>query len=234
MEMLTHRRWESLDAADHGWLRAKFHFQVDAAGNAAHRALGSLIVWNDDEIAAGKGFPLHAHRDVEIVTYVRQGVLEHRDTLGSVGEIHAGDIQVMSAGKGIRHSEFNRGDKPLRVYQVWLLPRESGGEPRWATKPFPKNDRSGRFAVLASGFADDREALQIRADARLLGATLAAGESIQHRLDPSRSAYLVLASGRIAVDGELMGPRDGVAITNVAATEVVALEDSELVMVETG
>ncbi|KWR85540.1 pirin family protein [Cupriavidus sp. IDO] len=231
--MLLHRRWQSLAETDLGWLRAKYHFQVNAAGNPAHQALGSLVVWNDDEIAVGRGFPLHGHRNMEILTYVRQGVLGHRDTLGSEGTIHAGDVQVMSAGTGIRHAEFNVGEVPLKVYQIWLLPRETGGEPRWGTKPFPKSDRSGRFAVLASGFADDREVLPIRANARLLGATLKAGESIRHPLSPSRSAYLVVASGRIEIDGEPMGPLDGAAITNAAAAEVMALEDSELVMVET-
>jgi hypothetical protein len=106
--MLAHRRWESLDAADLGWLRAKYHFQINAAGNPEHQALGSLIVWNDDEIAVGSGFPLHGRREVEIITYVRQGVLWHRDTLGYEGTIHAGDIQVISAGTGIRHAEFNK------------------------------------------------------------------------------------------------------------------------------
>jgi hypothetical protein len=232
--MLAHRRWESLDRADFGWLRAKYHFQVDPSGNPAHQGLGSLIVWNDDEIAVGGGFPLHGHRDVEIITYVRQGVLGHRDTLGSEGTIHAGDIQVMSAGTGIRHAEFNKGELPLRIYQIWLLPRQTGGEPRWDTKPFPTSDRSGRFVVLASGFADDREALPIRANARLLGAKLQAGASIRPQLGPSRCAYLVVASGRIEVDGEPMGPLDGVAITNAATAEIAALEDSELVMVEAG
>ena len=232
--MLAHRCWESLDAADLGWLRAKYHFQINAAGNPEHQALGSLIVWNDDEIAVGSGFPLHGHREVEIITYVRQGVLWHRDTLGYEGTIHAGDIQVISAGTGIRHAEFNKGDLPLRIYQIWLLPRETGGEPRWDTKPFPRSDRSGRFTVLASGFADDQEALPIRANARLLGAPLKAGEIVRHDLGSSRRAYLVVASGRIEVNGEPMGPLDGAAITKAAAAEVSALEDSELVMVEIG
>ncbi|AIY41713.1 Pirin-like protein YhhW [Collimonas arenae] len=232
--MISHRRWESLDKADIGWLRAGYHFQVSPEGNPAHGALGSLIVWNDDEIAVGGGFPQHGHRDVEIITYVRQGVLGHRDNLGSEGTIQAGDIQVMSAGAGIRHAEFNKGDVPLRIYQIWLLPQERGGKPQWGTRTFPKSDRSGRFAVLASGFADDKEALPIRANARLLGATLKAGESVRQPIDPSRSVYLVVASGRIEVEGALMGALDGAVITNVDAVDVSALEDSELVMVEAG
>lgn len=231
--MLAHRRWKSLDQADHGWLHAKYHFRVSAAGNPAHQALGPLVVWNDDEIAADAGFPFHGHRDIEIITYVRQGVLGHRDTLGSEGTIQAGDVQVMSAGRGIRHAEFNQGKTPLKLYQIWLQPREAGGEPRWDTKPFPKSDRSGRFVVLASGLPGDEGALPIRADARLLGATLPAGERIRHELGSSRSAYLVAASGRIAVNGEPMDALDGVAMTDVSAAEIVALEDAELVMVET-
>ena len=176
---------------------------------------------------------MHGHRDIEIITYVRQGVLGHRDTLGSEGAIHAGDVQVMSAGTGIRHAEFNKGDVPLRIYQIWLLPRQHGGKPRWDTKPFPKSDRAGRFAVLASGFAEDREALPIRADARVLGAMLKAGERVLPQLGQFRHAYLVVASGRIEVDGEPMGAFDGVAITNAATIEVRTLEDSELLLVET-
>jgi redox-sensitive bicupin YhaK (pirin superfamily) len=232
--MISHHRWASLDRADFGWLRARYHFQVGPEGNPAHQALGPLIVWNDDEIAVGGGFPLHGHRDVEIITYVRQGVLGHRDNLGSEGAIQAGDVQVMSAGTGIRHAEFNPGDAPLRIYQIWLLPRESGGAPRWGTRAFPQSDRSGRFAVLASGYPDDEGALPLRANARLLGATLKAGDSLRQRLGASRRAYLVVASGRVEVGGELIGPLDGAAITDVQTIEVSALEDSELVMVEAG
>ena len=232
--MLTHRRWESLDGAKHGWLRAKHHFAVSVDGNPAHAALGPLIIWNDDEIAVGAGFGMHGHRDVEIVTYVRQGLLGHRDTLGSEGTIHAGDVQVMSAGTGIRHAEFNRGEVPLKLFQIWLLPRESGGEPAWGTKPFPQSDRSGRFVALASGFAGDEGALPVRANARVLGAMLKAGESVRHELHPARRAYLVVASGRVEVNGEPVGPLDGVAIMKVAAVEISAREDSELVMVGAG
>ncbi|MDB5977682.1 MAG: hypothetical protein JWR07_4442 [Nevskia sp.] len=232
--MLSHRRWESLDQANRDWLHARYHFSIDAAGHPEHQALGSLIVWNDDEIAVGGGFPLHGHRDMEIVTYVRQGVLGHRDTLGSEGTLRAGDIQVMSAGRGIRHAEFNQGEVPLKLYQIWMLPRQSGGEPRWGTRSFPKGDRSGAFAVLASGFAGDQGVLEIRAEARVLGATLPARMKIRQQLDSFPYVYLVVASGRIEIDGEPMGPLDGVAISGAAAIEISASEDSELVLVEAG
>ena len=232
--MLAHRRWDSLDKANRDWLRARYHFSVDASGNPAHQALGSLIVWNDDEIAVGGGFPLHGHRDVEIVTYVRQGLLGHRDTLGSEGSLHAGDIQVMSAGRGIRHAEFNQGSEPLKVYQIWMRPREPGGEPRWGTRSFPKSERSGQFAVLASGYGEDGDALRIRANARLLGASLKAGQRVRQPLDALPHAYLVVASGRIEIDGEPMGPLDGVAISAATAVDIFAAQDSELVLVEAG
>jgi len=232
--MLAHRRWDSLDRSNRDWLRARFHFSVDATGNSAHQALGALIVWNDDEIAVGGGFPPHGHRDVEIVTYVRQGLLGHRDTLGSAGTLRAGDIQVMSAGRGIRHAEFNQGEVPLKLYQIWLRPRQAGGEPRWGTRSFPRAGRAGSFVVLASGFAGDAGALPIRAEARVLGASLQAGAALRQPLDALPHAYLVLASGRIAIDGEPMGPLDGVAISGASAVDINAFEDSELVLVEAG
>lgn len=232
--MLAHRRWQSLGRADLGWLKAKHHFAVSAGDDPAHQALGPLIVWNDDEIAVGRGFPLHGHRDMEIITYVRQGVVRHRDTIGSEGTIQAGDVQVMSAGTGIRHTEFNIGDVPLKLYQIWLVPRVSGGEPRWDTKSFPKIDRAGRFVILASGFDTDKEALPIRANARVLGATLKSGSSIEQVLSGGRQAYLVVAAGSIEVNGEPMGSLDGVAITGVETIRINALEDSELVMVDAG
>ncbi|MFZ4873721.1 pirin family protein [Janthinobacterium sp. Mn2066] len=232
--MISHRPWDALDKADLPWLRARYHFQVRPDAPQGHLPLGPLIVWNDDEIAPGGGFPLHGHRDVEILTYVRQGTLGHRDTLGSEGTLHAGDVQVMSAGTGIRHTEFNQGDVPLSLYQIWFLPRETGGLPAWDRRTFPLADRSGRFAVLASGYAQDKDAMPIRADARLLCATLKAGERVQQPLRAPQQAYLVVASGHIEVEGELMGPRDGAVITQLAAIDILALDDTELVMVETG
>lgn len=232
--MLTHRRWESLSHADFGWLRAKHHFTVFDGGNPDHEAIGNLVVWNDDEIAVGGGFPFHGHQDMEIITYVRQGILGHRDSLGSEGQIHAGDVQAMSAGRGIRHAEFNKGDEPLKLYQIWLQPRTVAGEPQWSTRKFPKDDRSGRFVVLASGFSSDEGALPIRADARVLAVTLKASEKTHYELASSRSAYLVVASGKVVVNGESMDAFDGVAITQVTNVEIVAFEDSELVMVDTG
>jgi quercetin 2,3-dioxygenase len=226
------RPWDTLGGGDHGWLKARHHFAVDGRGNPAHTRLGSLIVWNDDEIAPHSGFPLHAHRDMEIVTFVREGVLHHEDNSGGRGEIRAGSVQAFSAGRGIRHSEFNDSDAPLRLFQIWLLPRRRGIEPRWASRPFADAQRAGRLLPLASGFADDRDALRIDADARVLGATFAAGEEISYPLPSTRFAYLVPARGKVLVNGQPVGERDGIAIAGESAIVIKAIEAAEIVLVD--
>ena len=141
-------------------------------------------------------------------------------------------MQVMSAGSGIRHAEYNREPMPTRIFQIWIEPEKQGGEPSWGAKPFPKADRSGRFVPLASGFAGDEDALPIRAEARVLGATLKAGDSAEYRLSPDRYAYLVPAVGSVEVNGVRVNARDGAAIRDEAKLKITALEDSELVLVD--
>ncbi len=230
--MLQHRPRVELDGGDFGWLKAKHHFIVSDKGNLAHHALGALVVWNDDEIAPRTGFPLHGHVDMEIISYVRQGAVSHRDSTGNQGETAAGDVQVMSAGTGIRHEEYNAGSVPLKLFQIWIRPRERGGPPRWDTRPFPKEDRAGRLIPLASGLPGDDGALLIRADARVLGATLKMGQSVNHRLSISSQAYLVPALGTVAVNGELVGVGDGVAISQETNIAIQAVEDAEFILVE--
>jgi redox-sensitive bicupin YhaK (pirin superfamily) len=193
---------------------------------------GDLRVWNDDEIAPGTGFPPHAHADMEIVTYVREGAVTHEDSLGNRGRTAAGDVQVMSAGTGIRHAEYNREPGITRLFQLWIVPTQSGGAPSWGTRPFPRGDRAGRFVVLASGRPGDADALPIRADARVAGATLKAGESVAYALGSGRHAYLVAAAGRVAVNGAELGPRDGAAIRDEAELRIRALEDADLLLVD--
>ncbi|WP_375429180.1 pirin family protein, partial [uncultured Sphingomonas sp.] len=150
--MLQHRPLAEIGGGDLGWLKAKHHFAIGGHGNPAHVAVGNLFVLNDDEIAPKAGFPQHPHADIEIISYVRDGVLTHEDSIGNKGHTQAGDVQVMSAGTGIRHSEYNEQDVPTRMFQIWLRPRTGGGEPRWDTRAFPKTDRSGSFVALASGY----------------------------------------------------------------------------------
>jgi redox-sensitive bicupin YhaK (pirin superfamily) len=187
---------------------------------------------NDDEIQAGTGFPLHGHADMEIITYVRRGAITHQDSLGNKGRTAAGDVQVMSAGTGIRHSEYNLEPETTTLFQIWIIPTARGRKPRWDTRPFPKADRSGRFVPLASGFAEDEGALPIGAAARVVGVTLKAGEGAEYRLAPGRRAYLVSARGAIEVNGTRLGARDGAAIANERSLFVTAVDDAEIVLVD--
>ena len=229
--MLRLRASSSLDGGDYGWLKARHHFAVTPDGNPANGALGGLVVWNDDEIAAGTGFGLHPHADMEIVSYVREGTVTHRDSLGNVGHTAAGEVQTMSAGTGIRHSEHNLGAVPLRLFQIWIRPRSRGGEPRWATRKFPEADRANELVVLASGVPGD-DALPLRADARVLGATLRAGARIDHELRHFRNAYVAPARGVVEVNGVRVAVGDGIAATDERRLTIVAQQDSELVLVE--
>ena len=229
--MLQLRSKDTLDRGDHGWLKARHHFVVSAEGNRANGPLGALVVWNDDEIAPGTGFGHHTHTDMEIVTYVRQGVVTHEDSAGNVGHTVAGDVQVMSAGRGISHAEHNYGEDPLKLFQIWLLPSRRGGEPRWDSRRFPTADRAGRLIALASGDPNDTESLQIRADARVMGATLLAGTSVTHALDRFRHAYVAPARGVIRVNGQRIAPGDGIAATDEGALTITAEEDAEFLLV---
>ncbi|HWZ08915.1 MAG TPA: pirin family protein [Bradyrhizobium sp.] len=230
--MIELRPFNKLGAADHGWLKAKHHFSFGSHYDPNNAGHGALRVWNDDEIAPNTGFPAHPHANMEIITYVRQGAITHQDSLGNRGRTEAGDVQVMSAGSGIRHSEYNLEPKLTKIFQIWIQPRAPGGQPTWGAKPFPKADRSGSFVTIASGFADDSEALPIRADARVLAATLKAGESAQYAASKARNLYLVPAAGKIEVNGVAANARDGVAIRDEAQLKITALEDAELVLVD--
>jgi quercetin 2,3-dioxygenase len=231
--MLQPRPSSTLDGGDFGWLKAKHHFVVSPDGNPANGPLGALVVWNDDEIAPGKGFGLHGHANMEIISYIREGVVTHRDSIGNVGRTKAGDVQAISAGTGIRHSEHNLGTEPLRLFQIWLRPRAEGGEPHWNTRRFPREDRANQFVVLASGLPDDSEALPIRADARVLGATLLAGAQVEHELGVFRHAYLAPARGAIEANGFRLAVGDGIAALDEPRLMISAEEDSEVILVVT-
>jgi quercetin 2,3-dioxygenase len=230
--MIERRPFNELAGEDRGWLKAKHHFSFGAYDDTARMGWGSLRIWNDDEIAPNAGFPSHSHANMEIITYVRAGAVTHKDSLGNIGRTEAGDVQVMSAGTGIRHAEYNLEQQPTQIFQIWITPTSGGGSPAWGSQPFPKADRSGRFVTLASGFDNDDDALPIRAHARVLGATLKVGETVEYALGERRHGYLVPASGAVDVNGVRIDARDGAAIKDVAAVRITAIEDSELVMVD--
>ena len=214
---IERRPFASLGAANHGWLNAHHHFSFADYHDEERMNWGAIRVWNDDEIAPRSGFPPHPHRDMEIITYVRTG---------------AGDVQVMSAGAGIRHAEYNLEDETTTLFQIWIMPRTGGGQPSWGAKPFPKGDRAGKLIVLASGHDADKDALRIRADARLLGGTVKAGDSVTYDSGEGRHLYLVPATGRIDIDGTVFEARDGAAIIGGAPVTITALEDAEIILVD--
>lgn len=230
--MIEVRPYADLGAADFGWLNARHHFSFGQYYEPTRMGWGTLRVWNDDEIAAHSGFPTHPHRDMEIITYVRQGAITHKDSLGNQGRTEAGDVQVMSAGTGIAHSEYNLEDSTTKIFQIWIEPNQSGLPPSWGSKPFPRGERAGTFVTLASGFAEDQDALSIRTPARMAAATLQAGQSTEYPLGVARKAYLVAASGSIEVNGVSAQARDGVAVSDVEVIRVTAIEDSEIILVD--
>lgn len=230
--MIELRPFATLGAANHGWLDAHHHFSFGNYHDPARVQWGALRVWNDDAIAAQSGFPPHGHQDMEIITYVRSGAISHKDSLGNSGRTGAGDVQVMSAGTGIQHAEFNLEDQETTLFQIWIMPDSRGHAPSWGARPFPKDSRDGQFVVLASGLAEDAGALPIHAQARVAGAFVKAGETIRYDTTAERHLYLVPATGRVRIGAVEAQARDGVAITGEAVLEVTALEDSELVLVD--
>ena len=230
--MIEVRPFASLGHANHGWLDANFHFSFADYFNQRRMHWGALRVWNDDVIAPRNGFPAHSHADMEIITYVRAGAISHRDSLGNDGVTRAGDVQVMSAGTGITHAELNQEDEPSHSFQLWIMPSRKGEAPRWDTRAFPKDDRAGNFVALASGDPKDSDALRINADAKVLGALIKEGETVEYPLGAGRKAYLVVAAGSVELGGQTANTRDGVAIVDEPVISVKALEDSELVLVD--
>jgi len=230
--MIEVRKFETLGGANHGWLNAKHHFSFADYYDPERTQWGKLRVWNDDEIQPKSGFPPHPHSNMEIITYVREGAISHRDNLGNEGRTEAGDVQIMSAGSGIAHAEYNMEDEVTRIFQIWIMPDQAGGQPQWGAKPFPKDDRAGKFVVLASGIEGDTDALPIRANARVVGATVKAGETAVYPLGKDRKAYLVPATGRVEIDGQAVDARDGAAIGDMNEVRITAVEDSEVVLVD--
>ncbi len=230
--MIQRRPASELGRFRNDWLNARYHFSFADWHDPARMGWGALRVWNDDEIAPRTGFPPHGHADMEIITYVRSGAITHQDSLGNTGRTAAGDVQVMSAGAGIRHAEMNLEDETTTLFQIWIQPETRGGAPSWGAKAFPKADRAGGFVTLASGQPGEDDALPIRADAKVLGATLKAGSSTSYTLAVGRHAYLAAAKGEVEVNGVTLQARDGAAIVDEPVLYIRALQDAELVLVD--
>jgi redox-sensitive bicupin YhaK (pirin superfamily) len=228
LNVIERRPFGSLPGDERSWLKARHHFPFDDIRDS----WGALFMWNDDEIAPAGGFAPHSHVNMEIVTYVRRGAISHRDSLGNSGRTVAGDVQVMSAGTGIRHSEFNLEPETTQIFQIWIEPTVDGGAPAWGTKPFPKQDRAGRLVVLASGYDSDAGALPLRAEARVLGARLKQSQAVDYEVGERRYLYLVPATGQVVVNGLQIDARDGAAIKDVRRLIITAVKDSDVVLVD--
>lgn len=232
--MIEKRAFNSLGQFENDWLNAHYHFAFSGYHDPSRVHWGALRVWNDDEIKAKSGFGPHPHADMEIITYVRTGAITHQDSLGNRGRTEAGDVQVMSAGSGVTHAEYNLEDGPTTLYQIWILPKARGGQPYWGAAKFPKTERAGALAVLASGFEADQSAgaLPIRQDARVLAATLSPGQSVTHALAEGRHAYLALARGAAVVNDVPLAARDGAAIKDEKHISIRADEEAEVILVD--
>ncbi len=231
--MIEHRPFDSLGRFQNDWLQAHYHFSFANYYNPRRMGHGRLLVWNDDTIQPGKGFDRHGHRDMEIITYVREGTVSHRDHLGNEGQTVAGDVQVMSAGKGILHEEYNFEPDVTKIYQIWIEPQVTGIKPRWETRSFPRDDRAGRLVPLASGQEGITEALPIHQDATFYGAKLLPGQTVEHQIASGRFGYVAVAGGSVEIAGLRAEERDGVAITGAETFTIKALEKSEILLADT-
>ena len=229
--MIDVRPFASLGGFQNEWLNARHHFSFGEYRDDSRMGVGGLRVWNDDEIAPGMGFGAHPHRDMEIVTYVRDGAITHRDDLGNTGRTEAGDVQVMHAGTGIVHAEQNEEAGPTRIFQIWLTPNKRGAAPGWGARQFPRQPGTA-LTLIASGAAGD-DALPMHADARVFAGRLEAGATVRQAITPGRAGYLVAATGSVTVNGVPAQARDGVAITGESEIVISAQEPTELVFVET-
>jgi redox-sensitive bicupin YhaK (pirin superfamily) len=215
---------------DHGWLDTHFTFSFADYYDPEHVQFRTLRVLNDDRVAAGEGFPTHPHRDMEIVTYVLEGALEHRDSMGTGSVIRPGDVQYMSAGSGVTHSEFNASKtEPVHLLQIWMFPEKQGLKPVYDQKNFPEAERRGKLRLVAS--PDGREgSVKIRQDNELYATMLGVGDSVRHELKPERHAYVQVARGSVKLNGAQLGAGDGAAISAEKTVELNGAENAEILL----
>jgi redox-sensitive bicupin YhaK (pirin superfamily) len=228
--MIAIRRGQDRGHFDHGWLDTYHTFSFADYFDPAQMGFRSLRVMNEDLVAPGMGFGMHGHRDMEIVTYVLSGALEHKDNLGHGEALRPGELQRMTAGTGIRHSEFNPSKgEPVHLYQIWLLPRESGLTPGYEQKAFPASERHNRLRLVASPAGDDGS-LTIQQDARLYLATLDDGSSVEHGLSAGRHAWLQVLRGAVELNGTALATSDGAAISGETRLNVTATAPAEVLL----
>ena len=225
--MIKTYTFKQLGHANHGWLNARHHFSFANYYNPERMGFGALRVINDDIIKAGAGFDTHPHKDMEIITYVRKGAITHRDSRGNLGRTEAGDVQVMSAGTGIFHSEFNLESEDTNLYQIWIEPNKTGVQPRWDARKFPTEETVGGLTLLVSG--DGRAPLQIHQDATVHAGPINAGSELGHAI--KHQAYLLVSKGAITLDGHSLKQGDGAEIRDVDSINLTAVTDAEVLII---
>ncbi|MDX2112299.1 MAG: pirin family protein [Alphaproteobacteria bacterium] len=230
--MITVYPYETLGHANHGWLDARHHFSFAMYYNPKRRGFGDLLVINDDKVAAGRGFGTHPHDNMEIITYVREGAITHKDSMGNIGRTEAGDVQVMSAGTGVAHSEMNLEPVDTRLYQIWIEPNQQNVAPRWEARQFPKEPVGSQLAVLASGRSEHKEsgALYIHTDSAIYGGNLKSGTVITQSL--KHQAYILASKGELEIDGTVIKQGDGAEVTGSTSITIRAITDSEILVID--
>jgi len=225
--------FETLGAANHGWLEAHHHFSFARYYDQHRMGHPPLLVWNDDTIKAGTGFDMHPHDNMEIITYIREGAITHRDSKGNTGKTVAGDVQVMSAGSGIFHSEHNEESVDTVLFQIWIQTAVQNVEPHWETKAFPKHTHNTLIPLVSGRQVHaGSDVLTIHQDAAIFAGVIQSGKSFTYELEPQRHCYMVPAKGSIRINGETARARDGIYIKNESEIEITALDDSEIVLAD--
>jgi redox-sensitive bicupin YhaK (pirin superfamily) len=228
--MINIRKNDERGHADHGWLNTRFTFSFADYYDPKHEQFRTLRVMNDDRVAGGGGFPTHPHRDMEIVTYVLEGALAHRDSMGNGSIIKPGDVQYMSAGTGVAHSEFNASKtEPVHLYQIWMFPDKNGHKPAYDQKNFSEAEKRGKLRLVVS--PDGRDgSVKIRQDNELYATVLGPGESVKHELKPERHAYVQVARGSVTLNGKALEVGDGAEIFAEKTLELTGVKDAEVLL----
>lgn len=230
--MITLIPYNTLGHANFGWLNARYHFSFGKYYNPNRMGFGTLRVINDDIIAPHSGFDPHPHRDMEIITFVRSGAITHGDSKGNQGRTEAGDVQVMSAGKGITHSEYNREDIQTTLYQIWIEPRAKGLAPRWDSAAFDNKESGDTLSLLVSGYDEDQKdgVLYIHQDATIHAGNLRAGANLLHPI--RKQAYILISEGEISVNGQRAAKGDGVSVTDEKQINIAASTQSQIIVID--
>ena len=228
--MITIRRADERGKAEFGWLSARHSFSFGNYYDPAHMGFRSLRVINEDRVAPGRGFEPHGHRDMEIITYILEGALEHKDSLGSGAIIRPGEVQRMTAGTGVIHSEFNpSAADETHLMQVWITPERTGLKPGYEQRDYPAAERQGRFRLVAAPGGRDG-AVDIHQDAEIYASLLVAGQKVRHDLRPGRHAWLQVASGEVNANGRALASGDGAAYSGESAVEIEAVKPAEFLL----